>query len=59
MFYHNLFEFKIIRPFKRGFVMEKSVKTSWKKKMELKNERRNAREYEQEIKAAKQKLIEV
>ena len=39
--------------------MDKSVKTSWKKKMDLKNETKVAKQYEQGIKAAKQQIIEV
>jgi hypothetical protein len=39
--------------------LDKSVKTSWKKKMQLKAQRKAAKEYEGEIKAAKQQIIEV
>lgn len=39
--------------------MDKSVKTSWKKKMQIKNEKKSAKECEQEIKVAKQQIIEV
>jgi hypothetical protein len=49
----------IIRPFRRSLVLDKSVKTSWKEKMQLKAQRKAAKEYEGEIKAAKQQIIEV
>jgi hypothetical protein len=39
--------------------LDKSVKTSWKKKMQLKADTKAAKEYEGQIKAAKQQIIEV
>jgi len=39
--------------------MDKSVKTSWQKKMQIKNERQLAKQCEQEIKDSKQAMIEV
>ncbi|CAG2105941.1 unnamed protein product [Medioppia subpectinata] len=45
-------------PFKRSLVMDKSVKTSWQKKMQIKNDKKIVKLYEQEIKDAKQQEIE-
>lgn len=47
------------RPFRSSLVMDKSVKTSWKKKMELKQQLKNTKELDSQIKAAKQKKLEV
>ncbi|CAG2173567.1 unnamed protein product [Oppiella nova] len=45
-------------PFKRSLVMDKSTKTSWQKKMQIKNDKKIVKLYEQEIKDAKQQEIE-
>ena len=39
--------------------MDKAVKTSWKRKMEIKNEMKAVKQLEEQIKAAKQQVIEV
>jgi len=39
--------------------MDKSTKTSWQKKMQIKNDKKIVKLYEQEIKDAKQQEIEV
>lgn len=44
-------------PFNRSLVLGKPIKSSWKKKMELKNEKRNIKAIEQVIEAEKQAVI--
>lgn len=44
-------------PFKRTLVMTKPVKTSWKKKMDLKKEKNMIKALEQSIKDEKQAVI--
>ena len=45
-------------PFNRSLVLAKPIKSSWKKKMELKNEKRNVKAIEKNLKVAKQALID-
>lgn len=52
-------KFNCYRPFRSSLVMDKSVKTCWKKKMELKQQLKNTKELDSQIKAAKQKKLEV
>lgn len=45
-------------PFKRSMVMDKSTKTSWKKKMQIKQEKMLTKALEETLKANKQEIID-
>ena len=45
-------------PFNRSFVLSKPVKSSWKKKMEMKNEKAMVKAIETQLKAEKQAKID-
>lgn len=45
-------------PFNRSMVLSKPIKSSWKKKMQLKNEKRNVKAIEQSINDEKQAALD-
>ncbi|KAH9528429.1 hypothetical protein DERF_002379 [Dermatophagoides farinae] len=46
------------KPFRRNLVLDKPIRTNWKKKMQLKHENTQIKALEAELKAEKRTLIE-